>query len=144
MDTMKDNYVRFFDTTLRDGEQSPGATLTSSEKLELARVLARMGVDVIEAGFPAASPDDLEGVRRIAVEVGQSARSPGRNRSGERRAGFGQSSYHLRAGPDDQERYRRRLGSDPIRRPPSDPYLFGHLANPYEVQTADGPRGSRR
>jgi 2-isopropylmalate synthase len=64
------NYVRFFDTTLRDGEQSPGATLTSAEKLEIARSLARLGADVLEAGFPAASPDDLEGVRRIAVEVG--------------------------------------------------------------------------
>lgn len=66
------NYVRLFDTTLRDGEQSPGATLTSNEKLEIARGLARLGVDVIEAGFPAASPDDLEGVRRIAIEVGNS------------------------------------------------------------------------
>lgn len=65
-----DNYVRIFDTTLRDGEQSPGATMTSVEKLELARGLARMGVDIIEAGFPAASPDDLEAVRRIADEVG--------------------------------------------------------------------------
>lgn len=65
------NYVRIFDTTLRDGEQSPGATLTSAEKLEIARALVRMGVDVIEAGFPAASPDDLEAVRRIAIEVGQ-------------------------------------------------------------------------
>ncbi|MDI6770936.1 MAG: hypothetical protein QMD04_14860, partial [Anaerolineales bacterium] len=64
------NYVKIFDTTLRDGEQSPGATMTSAEKLELARSLARMGVDIIEAGFPAASPDDLEAVRRIAVEVG--------------------------------------------------------------------------
>ena len=64
------NYIRIFDTTLRDGEQSPGATLTSAEKLEIARVLARLGVDVIEAGFPAASPDDLEGVQRIAKEVG--------------------------------------------------------------------------
>lgn len=63
--------VRIFDTTLRDGEQSPGATLTSAEKLEVARSLARLGVDVIEAGFPAASPDDLEAVRRIAMEVGQ-------------------------------------------------------------------------
>lgn len=64
------DYVRIFDTTLRDGEQSPGATLTSAEKLEVARALARLGVDVIEAGFPAASPDDLEAVRRIALEVG--------------------------------------------------------------------------
>ena len=65
-----DNYVRIFDTTLRDGEQSPGATMTSAEKLEVARSLARLGVDIIEAGFPAASPDDLEAVRRIALEVG--------------------------------------------------------------------------
>ncbi|MBI5825894.1 MAG: 2-isopropylmalate synthase [Chloroflexi bacterium] len=65
------NYVKIFDTTLRDGEQSPGATMTSAEKLEVAHHLARLGVDIIEAGFPAASPDDLEAVRRIAVEVGQ-------------------------------------------------------------------------
>jgi 2-isopropylmalate synthase len=67
---MQANFVRIFDTTLRDGEQSPGATMTSAEKLEVARGLARLGVDVIEAGFPAASPDDLEAVRKIAVEVG--------------------------------------------------------------------------
>ncbi|MBI4316628.1 MAG: 2-isopropylmalate synthase [Chloroflexi bacterium] len=71
-----DNYVRIFDTTLRDGEQSPGATMTSAEKLEVARALARMGVDIIEAGFPAASPDDLEAVRRIAVEVGSATHAP--------------------------------------------------------------------
>ncbi len=64
------NYVKIFDTTLRDGEQSPGATMTSAEKLEVAHSLARLGVDIIEAGFPAASPDDLEAVRRIALEVG--------------------------------------------------------------------------
>ena len=69
------DYIRIFDTTLRDGEQSPGATLTSAEKIEIAHALARLGVDVIEAGFPAASPDDLEAVRRIAVEVGNP--SPG-------------------------------------------------------------------
>ncbi len=67
---MNTNRIHIFDTTLRDGEQSPGASLTSSEKLEIARTLARLGVDVIEAGFPAASPDDLEAVRRIALEVG--------------------------------------------------------------------------
>ncbi len=71
--TPSGNRVIFFDTTLRDGEQSPGATMTSAEKLEVARGLARMGVDVIEAGFPAASPDDLEAVRKIADEVGNSA-----------------------------------------------------------------------
>jgi len=68
---MKDpNTVLFFDTTLRDGEQSPGATLSSAEKLEIARQLSRLGVDIIEAGFPAASPDDLAAVQRIAQEVG--------------------------------------------------------------------------
>jgi 2-isopropylmalate synthase len=64
-----DGYVRIFDTTLRDGEQSPGATMTSDQKLEVARALARLGVDVIEAGFPAASPDDHAAVRRIAERV---------------------------------------------------------------------------
>ena len=67
---MQKNYIRIFDTTLRDGEQSPGATMTSAEKLEVGRGLARLGVDIIEAGFPAASPDDLEAVRKIAIEVG--------------------------------------------------------------------------
>ena len=70
------NYVRIFDTTLRDGEQSPGATMTSAEKMEVARTLAKLGVDVIEAGFAAASPDDLEAIKRIAVEVG-STPAPG-------------------------------------------------------------------
>lgn len=65
-----ENVVLFFDTTLRDGEQSPGATLSSAEKLEIARQLARLGVDIIEAGFPAASPDDLAAVQRVAHEVG--------------------------------------------------------------------------
>eukprot|EP00897_Mesotaenium_endlicherianum_P000415 jgi/Mesen1/10374/ME000080S09756 len=64
------HYVRIFDTTLRDGEQSPGATLTSKEKLDIARQLAKLGVDIIEAGYPIASPDDLEAVRNIAKEVG--------------------------------------------------------------------------
>jgi 2-isopropylmalate synthase len=68
--TYDENTVIIFDTTLRDGEQSPGATLSSAEKLEIARQLARLGVDVIEAGFPAASPDDLKAVQRIAQEVG--------------------------------------------------------------------------
>ena len=65
------SYVRIFDTTLRDGEQSPGATMTSKEKLEVAKTLSRLGVDVIETGFPAASPDDLRAVRAIAETVGR-------------------------------------------------------------------------
>jgi 2-isopropylmalate synthase len=70
MPVVDNNVVVFFDTTLRDGEQSPGATLSSAEKLEIARQLATLGVDIIEAGFPAASPDDLAAVQRIAKEVG--------------------------------------------------------------------------
>jgi len=60
--------VRIFDTTLRDGEQAPGAGLTVGEKIQVARQLVRLKVDVIEAGFPAASPGDFEAVRRIAEE----------------------------------------------------------------------------
>ena len=67
---MQLDHVRIFDTTLRDGEQSPGATMTSSEKLEVAKTLSRLGVDVIEAGFAAASPDDLRAVKNIAEAVG--------------------------------------------------------------------------
>ena len=63
------NRVIIFDTTLRDGEQSPGCSMNLGEKLELARALADLGVDVIEAGFPIASPGDFESVRAIAREV---------------------------------------------------------------------------
>lgn len=65
----KDRLV-IFDTTLRDGEQSPGATLNTKEKLAIARQLSRLGVDVSEAGFPIASPGDFEAVKLIATEVG--------------------------------------------------------------------------
>src|SRR4051794_7758116 len=61
--------VIVFDTTLRDGEQSPGATLTAAEKLDVADALVELGVDVMEAGFPAASPGDFEAVRTIATRV---------------------------------------------------------------------------
>lgn len=64
------NYVRIFDTTLRHGEKSPGATMTTKEKLDIARQLARLGVDVIEAGFPAASEAYFETVKLIALEIG--------------------------------------------------------------------------
>jgi 2-isopropylmalate synthase len=67
--TNRTNHVRIFDTTLRDGEQSPGISLNTGEKLEIAHQLARLGVDVIEAGFPIASPGDFEGVEAIAREV---------------------------------------------------------------------------
>src|SRR4029078_6329807 len=63
------NRVKIFDTTLRDGEQSPGISLNRHEKVEIAQQLARLGVDIIEAGFPIASPGDFESVQAIAREV---------------------------------------------------------------------------
>src|SRR5215469_1844890 len=61
--------VLIFDTTLRDGEQSPGCSMTAPEKLRVARALAELGVDVIEAGFPAASRGDFDSVAAVAREV---------------------------------------------------------------------------
>src|SRR5918994_3604048 len=69
MDRTEANRVRIFDTTLRDGEQSPGISLNKQEKLEIAHQLARLGVDVIEAGFPISSPGDFDAVQAIAREV---------------------------------------------------------------------------
>ena len=64
-----DTFVRIFDTTLRDGEQSPGASMNVDEKITLAKQLARLGVDVIEAGFAVSSPGDFEAIKRIGAEV---------------------------------------------------------------------------
>jgi 2-isopropylmalate synthase len=63
--------IKIFDTTLRDGEQSPGCSMTAAQKLRLATALAELGVDIIEAGFPQASLGDFDSVRRIAIAVGQ-------------------------------------------------------------------------
>ncbi len=72
-DATDPNRVRIFDTTLRDGEQSPGASMNMAEKLEIARALATLGVNIIEAGFPIASVGDFEAVRAIATEVSGSS-----------------------------------------------------------------------
>ena len=61
--------IKIFDTTLRDGEQSPGCSMNIEEKLMVARQLARMKVDIIEAGFPVASEGDFQAVKRIAEEI---------------------------------------------------------------------------
>ncbi len=61
--------IRIFDTTLRDGEQSPGASMNLTEKMEIAQALVALGVDIIEAGFPIASPGDFQSVRDIAAAV---------------------------------------------------------------------------
>ena len=65
-DTGSTDRIRIFDTTLRDGEQAPGCSMTLSEKLRVAKALSELRVDVIEAGFPAASPGDFESVKAIA------------------------------------------------------------------------------
>src|SRR5689334_2821302 len=66
---MKNDRIVIFDTTLRDGEQCPGASMNLREKMEVARQLARLEVDVIEAGFPVISDGDFEAVSRIAAEI---------------------------------------------------------------------------
>ncbi|KAH1194455.1 putative 2-isopropylmalate synthase [Glycine max] len=71
------HYVRILDTTLRDGEQAPGASMVSSQKLRIARQLAKLGVDVIEGGFPSASQEDFNAVKMIAQEVGNNCDADG-------------------------------------------------------------------
>ena len=75
LEPTKPELVRIFDTTLRDGEQSPGVSLTADMKLQIAEQLARLGVDVIEAGFPVSSPGDMNAVQKIARNVGRAKRS---------------------------------------------------------------------
>lgn len=67
------NKIIIFDTTLRDGEQSPGASLNNKEKLEIAKQLERLGVDIIEAGFPISTPDDFQAVKMIAKTIRNSS-----------------------------------------------------------------------
>ena len=116
--------VRIFDTTLRDGEQSPGISLNRQEKLEIAHQLARLGVDVIEAGLP----DHLAGGLR-----GRAGDRPG-----------GRRSRDLRAGADVEAGHRRRLersqglcggGSG------TNPYVHRHERHPYRAQATDDSRG---
>ena len=112
--------IKIFDTTLRDGEQSPGASMNLAEKLEVAHALHDLGVDVIEAGFPIASPGDFEAV--------QADRPPGPR------------ADHLRPGPLQRRRHRPRLGGPARRRPAAHPRLPGHQRHPSRVQAARWPR----
>ena len=66
---MSSNQITFFDTTLRDGEQSPGCTMHHAEKLRMAHKIAGLGVDILEAGFPIASDGDLASVRAISCST---------------------------------------------------------------------------
>src|ERR1700759_3434331 len=74
--TLDDDRVIIFDTTLRDGEQSPGFSMNLNEKIRMAEALTELGIDVMEAGFPIASIGDFESVRTIAETIGQRADSP--------------------------------------------------------------------
>ncbi len=89
------NRVIIFDTTLRDGEQSPGAAMNMDEKIRIAQALDEMGVDVIEAGFPISSQGDFEAVKAIAGIV-KNSQVAGLSRAADRDIGFG----------------RRRLGQE--------------------------------
>ena len=69
---MKNEIIKIFDTTLRDGEQSPGASMNTEEKIRIASQLERLRVDIIEAGFAAASPGDFDAISQIAQKVTRS------------------------------------------------------------------------
>ena len=66
------NIIKIFDTTLRAGEQSPGASINTEEKIQIALQLQKLGVDVIEAGFAAASPGDFDAIKRISEQIDKS------------------------------------------------------------------------
>ena len=109
--------VIVFDTTLRDGEQAPGNSLSVEEKVRLARQLEVLGVDVIEAGFPASSETDFRSVQEIAAQV----RRPG----------------HRRAGALHRAGHRPGRRGDPGCRPRPDPRLPLHLRPPPQGQAPD-------
>ena len=121
------DHVKIFDTTLRDGEQSPGISLDVGEKLEIAEQLARLGVDVIEAGFPIASQGDFEAVEAIAKTV-----------HGPTIAGLAHGVQRRRPG----------MGGGAPRREAPDPHLHRDVADPHEEEAphdrGSGQGGDRR
>ena len=98
--TADQNTVRIFDTTLRDGEQSPGATMNVEEKVLIARQLEKLNVDVIEAGFAVSSPGDFDSVARVAEAVTAAhrpqpvAHARGRHQAGDQERREGQAPGH--------------------------------------------------
>ena len=124
MSTTEPRPIVIFDTTLRDGEQSPGCSMNLDEKLEVAQALVDLGVDMIEAGFPIASPGDFEAVREIARTV-RGATICGLARCNEK----------------DIDRAWEALQDAPDA---ADPRLPGHQRHPSRVQAADGQGGDHR
>ncbi len=120
--TLADDRIIIFDTTLRDGEQSPGFSMNIQEKIRMAEALTDLGIDVMEAGFPIASPGDYESVKAIAEFVGQRDDSPvicGLARSGR-----------------EDITARRRCGADGETK--AHPQLHLHQRVAHEIQAADG------
>src|ERR1035441_4637606 len=141
--------VLIFDTTLRDGEQAPGCSMTQPEKLRVARALAELGVDVIEAGFPAASRGDWEAVNAVAREVqgpiiAGPARCP-RGRGGTRHRGGpgGAGSDHRGPRPLHARGYRVRCTGSARRATPPHTRFSGHQRHSSPVQTPHGAGGDR-
>ena len=120
--TLDDDRIIIFDTTLRDGEQSPGFSMNLDEKIRMAEALTELGVDVLEAGFAIASPGDFESVKAIAESVGQRDDTP-------------VIASLARAGAQDVLR-----AADALRggKAPAHPYRHRHERPAHEVQVADG------
>ena len=116
------NRVYIFDTTLRDGEQSPGCSMNTEEKLILARQLEKLGVDIIEAGFPIASEGDFDAVRQIAKEIKKS-----------QVAGLARAN---------KARYRPCLAGNKRRGSSPHPYFYLFVGYSFEVSTQKEPRTS--
>ena len=111
--------IHIFDTTLRDGEQSAGIAFTPEEKLEIAKQLERLGVDVIEAGFPCSTPGDLAAVQAIAKEV--------------------RGTTICRPRACRPQRCRYRLGVDQGSRGPTHPRLHQQQRHPDSAPAEEGP-----
>ncbi len=123
MKKSKNDRVMIFDTTLRDGEQCPGASLNQREKIEIAQQLARLKLDVIEAGFPIASPEDFRAVQAVAAQVGDS------------------TCRLARSLEKDIVRCAEAVGARRLKARPH-PCFSGHFPHPPRVQTPQGQAGN--
>ncbi len=126
---LDDDRIIIFDTTLRDGEQSPGFSMNLNEKIRMAEALTELGVDVLEAGFAIASPGDFESVKAISESIGQRDDTP-------------VIASLARAGNMDVLRAAEALRAGEA---PAHPHRHRHQRAAHEVQAADGARrGDRR